>query len=270
MKRKPPGSPVGGGGPCKKVRPSVRAVDQSAHATTPGVDHPVLRRLYPQLLTLRHYLLSQLPTSSKSRRRRISQLGQATPAQDASSTHPADVQLGQLLDSALVGAFSKTSTGCEEQAAKERDQDVDLFTQQRSQGTAGGTFKPGYFLQSEIVDFVIWRLFRRLTSHKPSHLLCHGFQRSANTPRTPAMHADTASNIPGLLACHANSSVHALKRPLWCRLHALLGQGGDRIMMEMLLECSIFLPVETGSGNYYQLSGVPVSEWKAERASKPI
>lgn len=70
--------------------------------------------------------------------------------------------------------------------------------------------------------------------------------------------------IPGLLAQHPNSSVQTLKSPLWCRLHALLGQGGDRILMDLLLECSIFLPIEKNVGNYYQLSGVPISELKFE------
>ncbi|XP_014554463.1 hypothetical protein COCVIDRAFT_104862, partial [Bipolaris victoriae FI3] len=38
------------------------------------------------------------------------------------------------------------------------------------------------------------------------------------------------------------------------------GQSGDRIMMDLLLDCAIFLPVEANMGNYYQLSGMPLSE----------
>lgn len=79
--------------------------------------------------------------------------------------------------------------------------------------------------------------------------------------------------------------MRTLKEPVWCRLHALLGPGGDRIMMNMLLDCSIFLPIRANTGNYYQLSGVPISEIKpdhvqnnstektnvgAEAATKPI
>jgi hypothetical protein len=51
-------------------------------------------------------------------------------------------------------------------------------------------------------------------------------------------------------------------------LHALLGQGGDRIMMDMLLERSIFIPVNADVGNYYQLSGVSVSEIKSDELQK--
>jgi hypothetical protein len=36
----------------------------------------------------------------------------------------------------------------------------------------------------------------------------------------------------------------------------------------MLLECSIFLPVQANTGNYYQLSGVPLSELKFEETPK--
>ncbi|KAH7391761.1 hypothetical protein BKA66DRAFT_26045 [Pyrenochaeta sp. MPI-SDFR-AT-0127] len=139
----------GGGGAPKKPRRPLRTLDQSAHATTPGADHPVLQRLYPQVLTLRHYLLSQLPTSAKSRRRRIAQLGLSTAAENGASTHHLDAELGQLLDSALIGSFPGSSTESEEQAARERTRDIDVFTQQRPQGNTGATFKPGYFLQSE-------------------------------------------------------------------------------------------------------------------------
>lgn len=284
----------GSGGPRKKPRRPVRTLDQSALATTPGTDHPVLQRLYPKVLTLRHYLLAQLPTSSRGRRRRISQLGLSTVAENSTSTRHVDTELGQLLDSALVGLFPGSSTESEEQVTRERRHDIDLFTQQRLQGATGGTFQPGYRLQSEvccdtnraskllpvascphmdaehtqIVDFVIWRLFRRSTSHKPSHLLCHGFQRSGSAPRTHIEDIDPASSIPGLLARHPNSNVQTLKKPTWCRLHALLGPGGDLIMMNLLLECSIFLPVAGNLGNYFQLSGIPMSELKFEQISK--
>jgi len=110
------------------------------------------------------------------------------------------------------------------------------------------------------VDFVIWRLFKRSTFHKPSHLLCHGFQRSGSHGR-PGPHQINHC-IPGLVSHHRNSSVEAFKGPLWCRLHALLGPGGDRIIMDLLIDCGIFSPIEGERGNYLQLSGTPLSELK--------
>jgi hypothetical protein len=129
------------GGSRKKARP----------ATPSGPDHPVLQRLYPQVLTLRHYLSSQLPKSSKNRRRRISQLGLTTPVvQDHAPTREIDIELGQLLDSTLVGCSLHIDSTNQEQESRERNREIESFTQQRSQNNTGGTFKPGYFLQSEV------------------------------------------------------------------------------------------------------------------------
>jgi telomerase reverse transcriptase len=115
---------------------------------------------------------------------------------------------------------------------------------------------------------VIWLLFRRSTSHRPSHLLCHGFQRAAHSDRAHNDHADVTSSVPGLAERAPNSLVRTLKEPVWCRLHALLGQGGDCVIMDMLLKCALFLPVNGGSGNYYQLSGIPISDLKPNQKRK--
>jgi hypothetical protein len=117
----------------------------------------------------------------------------------------------------------------------------------------------------QIVDFVIWLLFRRSTSHKPSHLLCHGFQRGAHANRADNDHFDPTSSVPGLVARTPNSHVQTLKEETWCRLHALLGPGGDRMVMDMLLECAVFCPIDGGNANYYQLSGIPLSELKPDQ-----
>jgi telomerase reverse transcriptase len=117
----------------------------------------------------------------------------------------------------------------------------------------------------QIVDFVVWLLFRRSASHKPSHLLCHGFQRGAHANRANDEHLDPTSSVPGLVARSPNSHVRTLKEDTWCRLHALLGPGGDRIIMDMLLECAIFCPIVGGTANYYQLSGIPLSDLKPDQ-----
>ncbi|KAF2831905.1 hypothetical protein CC86DRAFT_82738 [Ophiobolus disseminans] len=256
-----------GGGPRKKTRLANRS-SQSDTATPSGPDHPVLRRFYPGVVTLRHYLLSKLPNSSKNRRRRISQLGYATPAQKDAATGDVDVDLGQLLDSTLVGYSPYTIPNTQEQAEKECSREIERFTQQRSQTVSGGTFKPGYFLQCEVVDFVIWLLFRRSASHKPSHLLCHGFQRAGGANPANNTDKDPTTSVPGLVARSPNSHVRALKEPVWCRLQALLGQGGDRIIIDMLLECALFCPVEGGTGNLCQLSGSPISDLKHDQKRK--
>jgi hypothetical protein len=115
---------------------------------------------------------------------------------------------------------------------------------------------------------VIWRLFKRSALPKPAHLLCHGFQRAGKARLEPEVNLDPTPSIPGLVERHLNGYTRTLKEPVWCRLHALLGQGGDRIIMDMLLECSIFLPIRSSIGNYYQLSGAPVSELRSDDHQK--
>jgi len=126
-----------------------QASGQSFSATPPSATHPVLQRLYPQVLTLRHHLLSRLPSTSKNRHRRISQLGHTATPQHPTPTHPLDAELAELLDLALVGSLASAEPDKQAQADQERDQDIEAFTQQRSQSTPGGTFKPGYHGQSE-------------------------------------------------------------------------------------------------------------------------
>ena len=112
----------------------------------------MLSRLYPEVLSLRHYLLSRLPASSgsKSRRRHLSQLGIITGDQ---STAPRgiDLELGEVLDATLVGVLPSRRAANPEVAARERDDDLENFTQEVAANNASaGTFKPGYFLQDEV------------------------------------------------------------------------------------------------------------------------
>lgn len=134
------------GGPRKKAH----LVDQSASATPAAIEQPVLQRFYPRLLTLRHYLLSVLPNSSRNRRRKLSHLGRPVAPNKASATFELDVKLGQLLDSAVIGEREIAKVDGQEQLTKERTRDIETFTQQLSPAITGGTFEPGYFKQAEV------------------------------------------------------------------------------------------------------------------------
>lgn len=61
--------------------------------------------------------------------------------------------------------------------------------------------------------------------------------------------------IPGIVLHYPNSHVGTLKSRPWSDLLNLLGKDGEQIMLEMILECGIYVPVESGKGNYYQISG---------------
>jgi hypothetical protein len=134
-------------------KPKHASAGQCANATPEGVEHPVLCRLYPQLLTLRQYLLSQLPTSSKKRRRRISQFGLTKHVCDSELTRRDDAELRHLLDSTLIGLSPKTykPNGHEDYRAR----DIESFSQQLPESTVGSNFNPVHFLQPEVSLFFL-------------------------------------------------------------------------------------------------------------------
>lgn len=61
--------------------------------------------------------------------------------------------------------------------------------------------------------------------------------------------------IPGLFAFRPNPHVDMLKGAPWPQLLLLLGQSGERIMIDLLVDCAIFVPINAGTNNYFQISG---------------
>jgi len=120
-------------------------------------------------------------------------------------------------------------------------------------------------LRWKVVDFVIWRLFaREKTSSWPKHLLCDGFRRHTSQA-IPAEHT-----IPGLFVVHDNHRVRTLKAEPWPQLLLLLGQAGERIMIDLLTDCAMFETLDAGKDNLYQLSGVPISELEDKPKTQPL
>jgi telomerase reverse transcriptase len=81
----------------------------------------------------------------------------------------------------------------------------------------------------------------------------------------------TRTGIPGLYSIHPNEQAQALKETPWPQLLMLLGKEGERIMIDLLVDCAIFKAVKAGKGNLYQLCGIPISELKplAQVSDKP-
>ncbi|OAA73491.1 Telomerase ribonucleoprotein complex - RNA-binding domain protein [Cordyceps fumosorosea ARSEF 2679] len=106
-----------------------------------------------------------------------------------------------------------------------------------------------------IVDFVIWLIFQRDNSGAfgPKHILCDGYRRSA----TEKAESET---IPGVFSRYPNDQVTSLKSSPWPQLLALLGQSGEKTMINMLVDCSMFVAIKPGLNNFYQISGTPISE----------
>ena len=116
------------------------------------------------------------------------------------------------------------------------------------------------FHDPQIVDFAVWNVFRRQpTCSRPSHILCQGFQRT--TVANNGVEVHPVPGLPGLYYTGENPYFDRLKAHPWNALPGLLGQRGDRILGELLVECGLFTSV-TGSSNLQQLNGVPLSELK--------
>lgn len=69
------------------------------------------------------------------------------------------------------------------------------------------------------------------------------------------MAEDHGIRLLSLECSFPNSSVNAVKGPVWVALLKLLGKGGNKIMLELLLYCGVFVPTASGKSNFYQLSG---------------
>ncbi|KAK2755546.1 hypothetical protein FQN54_006486 [Arachnomyces sp. PD_36] len=240
--------------------------------------HPLLSRYYKQVVSLRSFLLSSLPSSSKSRRRKIASIGLPTSGntpkendgQKPSSSPNANTSntngingsnLAHLLDTTLIGILKEPSQA----TTQTRHRDLASFTQSQARSTLQSTDTGATCPQSEIVDFVIYTLFHRTGNNngnstgygnRPQHLLCHGFQRVG--PRHG--YGAAAGNIMGVVPQYPNQNVSVLRKGVWAEVLGLLGRSGEEVMMRMLLDCGIFLCVDEGRGNYYQLSGIPLSD----------
>ncbi|KEY71113.1 hypothetical protein S7711_00935 [Stachybotrys chartarum IBT 7711] len=230
--------------PVKKLKDS--------DSSTP-VRRDLLESSYTRVSSLRAYVLSQLPKTSRIRRKKITGLGSQHNASEATS------QLAKFLDTTLV---------CTNSLVDELDDSISeqwqFFSQKAddSNVTISGGVAASVHIQSEIVDFVIWRLFSQSKPGNswPKHLLCDGFRRG------PGDNGSQAANLPGIHSVHPNSQVKALRDHPWPSLLALMGQSGAKIMVHLLLNCCLFLALNTGENNYYQICGSPLSDLAPSRA----
>ncbi|PKY01234.1 hypothetical protein P168DRAFT_60658 [Aspergillus campestris IBT 28561] len=230
------------------------------------LSHPVLSLYYNRVVSLRQYLLGQIPVASRSRRRRIASIGCRTTGgsqvgsnSSNSSSNSDNNGLAAFLDTTLVGVLKETPPTI----SRERQRDLVAFSQSQSQSKSQlSTSDSGSSCaQAEIVDFVITVLFNRngISYRKPQHLLTHGYQR-ATAFLPPGNNTAPACSIPGLVARFPNQNVVALKQAPWTEVLGLLGSNGDEIMLRLLLDCGVFVSIDTWKGIYNQVSGLPLSD----------
>lgn len=222
------------------------------------VKHPTLSLYYRNILTLKDYLLSKLPTTSKARRRKIASIVRGPDTaklhhndEDTSTLSQDRHSLSKLLNNTLVCTVYEQTPIPE----PSRIEDFRAFSQ-RFSPTAGSSVGGGNTSSlSELVDHVIWRLFHKTHRqvYRPPHMLCHGFQRASNLRKANEDHCAVAG-IEGIVSYYPNSYVKALKGSTWAEVLALLGKS-DHILLDLFLDCGIFIAGDEGLDNYYQISG---------------
>jgi hypothetical protein len=223
--------------PSKAAGPAKRAKSQNTDERRVG--HPVLKHYYQNVLTLRDYVTSRLATSAN---------GLGTKIREIKSHHLNDV--GHLLDSVIVGVNENAYS-----VRQCRAQDLAAFSQQLPCSTLGSNADPGVALQLEVIDFVIWLQFRRRPPpYKPQHLLCHGFERASAAGQN-GQRLSIVPGIPGIVCQYPNPHIETVTGKPWCKLLSLLGRGGDLIMVDLLLDCGLFVPAMDGIHGFRQLSG---------------
>ena len=117
-----------------------KACDGAIHQSQP-VSHPLLSRLYPHIQTLRDYILSRLPASSRLRRKKISSVGLQSETSGKAVTE-AELGVARLLDCTVVAYSSLPETQTDD-----RWQQLTTFSQKGdesyvtlSDGYAGASF----------------------------------------------------------------------------------------------------------------------------------
>lgn len=113
-----------------------------AASETPNL--ALLRLFYTKVVTLRQYLVSKLPHSSKKRRRYLEQYGVLR--KDQEEVHRRGSTLGTFLDTSLVGI--PTDVVCSPQPSQ--DSELQVFSQQLSGPTLRANLSQGILSQTEV------------------------------------------------------------------------------------------------------------------------
>jgi telomerase reverse transcriptase len=137
----------------KRKRSRTRAVDKTnKKLKLPGsnqsneevVKHSLLSQYYNEVLTLREYLVSKLPVSSKVRRKKVNSIGRSR-QYTGNGDEAAEARIGRYLDETLVGQIHTSVHS----PSHERLKEWTSFSQRAdvSEMTVGGS---GEFCQSEV------------------------------------------------------------------------------------------------------------------------
>jgi hypothetical protein len=120
---------------------------EHTHNDDPRVSHELLSLYYPRIVSLRQFLLSSLPLSSTSRRRRVSAYG---------SDSQAGTRQPHFFDSTLVGVFPEPRSTVRE--TRKREFATFTQSQQKSTDSSNGSTQGHRF--AEVSNPARQKLFR--------------------------------------------------------------------------------------------------------------
>ncbi|THX60115.1 hypothetical protein D6D06_01489 [Aureobasidium pullulans] len=229
----------------KRTKASAQQGPDHDHQSAPSI----LRLYYPQVLTLREYLLQA--TTSKHKKRRITNYGSDT----GNSSQDADAGLVNLLDTVLVGFHTVKK---EESDLVDYQNELSIFSTQVTGSEAKSSGSQPVLPFAEIVEFAIWQLFRKHTSgHRPPHVLCHGYWHTG-LGEVKIADREKVENNHGAEATlpDRNEHVDRLKGEAWAALPSLVGAGSALILVQLLQNCGMFIPLDGGKNNYLQISDI--------------
>jgi telomerase reverse transcriptase len=102
---------------------------------------------------------------------------------------------------------------------------------------------------------VIDLLFKRdFSARQPGHQLCQGVQWP-NRGHQYTTDSRAATDMLGLDSNCPDKNAAIVRGPLWSRLLSILGNEGEKVMVELLLYPGIFLQVGNEESNFCQISG---------------
>ena len=76
--------------------------------------------------------------------------------------------------------------------------------------------------------------------------------------------------LPGITQQHPNDSIATLKTDQWASLVPLLGKDAELILSSLLLDCGLFIHLDAGKDNYFQLSGAPLANLVPHKPIAPV
>ncbi|POS87567.1 hypothetical protein EPUL_001647 [Erysiphe pulchra] len=200
----------------------------------------LIANYYPHVLSLREYILSKL--SQKSKSKRVKAWSAAINKNDEDEN-----RMASFLDYTWIGVDRYTVP------QEEKWKLWNTFCQISNDSIEFFESDETKCFQSKIVDFAIWLLLSKIyiSFRRSKHLLCQGYNKRMIT--------DSIAQKPLPFEIRfQNCHVTSMKASPWPQVLTYLGKGKEKVMLDLILDCGIFIPVDESNRNYYQLCGFPL------------